>query len=1127
MLPNSLNPIGESTPFSIGPYSNGGPATGHDLEYHIESLRELDKLRRRSAELRDQGHEALIQLILGHDPCVFRLEELYIEQWEKDNSKSWKDLFNEDLELEKDNMKRSLNIKSIPYDLSKRYFENKYKDIFSGGCLVDYVTALRVFNKFANYEKRNVESSFVDFIRQRLTIMNEIFNIEIIKNEKYSIHVATELMRALLTEPSCALSPLFFRCWYWIVRELYIAVDPDWCVGGARPIPEQNNEVSAYTTARCVQATIDFVNCLDTAAKFFSEVARIVQQIEDLNESTIPDQWIEIDKRRLAKSGYVTLRQLSKNLCFEISLPNSIGAFDEAYFMNDLRESVIRAIGQAQTSVDKILEEITQFRDSERSYIENSRSSMASSTAHEIAYSFLKHSQESIGKMTRIAASSEISRFWSDLSDIIKHGANQVRLGLSPVKNYLSTVIDRQLSAGDPSSKRQLDAPDLAWAAAAYAMIAEKEITRQDDDKWLRHAATCLDNAFTGEGTIPRGHPFYTDESGSSYSSDTIGLYAFAELIRRVGYPLDLLKSRLEMLKYLEKTFVEKTEVNPPGWRSKYGSPKPHLERTAEAVEVLASINHMYDEGINEIIFEHFSVKRPGELKETTGLVLDQLFYPDYGFANLRNPELRQEPAAIVLQKMRRHITGGRDVPKSERLHSLVLHGPAGTGKTTFVEALALTCGVPLVEVTPSDIAKGGQDDIERQARVAFESLSLLTRVVILFDEFDPLLKRRDTSAERAASIFTFLTPGMLPKLKTLSERAKKRHVAYVLITNLIGTLDEAAIRDGRFDLKLGVYPPDPLSRYGRLAWAYGARFKSEHKSETNLQELMAGLENKLAEVVRMTPGKGMVALNRNGWFGRLRSKEPEPETPSDYLLSEDGKTITVPEAEDQLNGIRGQGAAAEKEFKQWSFLRAWDEFAKIDEKNPENTKSLDQVLGWPHSDQELKSVISKANYELKGKDYRRRIAFLGDELKIRWSETSDGLNVRLKQFLNGDFTISKARHFCSTHIFSADDLLIFKLLAQRALDCEILEDTGVVSSIIYIHILAKELFDNKNTLENYLRVYEDDDEKLVAQWDRLKILHQKIENEMINIWPRISEDYDAYKMSSSFIAQLVNDRKA
>jgi SpoVK/Ycf46/Vps4 family AAA+-type ATPase len=170
----------------------------------------------------------------------------------------------------------------------------------------------------------------------------------------------------------------------------------------------------------------------------------------------------------------------------------------------------------------------------------------------------------------------------------------------------------------------------------------------------------------------------------------------------------------------------------------------------------------------------------------------------------------RSESVAVTLQRMRAHVKRVSLEPKGDIYCSVAFHGPAGTGKTTLVEALAKSCEVSLVEVTPSDIIVRGEEAIERRARAVFEALTLLTRVVVLFDEFDPVLWRRDPSDSTPRSVFTFLTPGMLPKLKDLRRCAKKRSCAIALSTNLIGGLDPAAIREGRFDKKSGHISPGP-----------------------------------------------------------------------------------------------------------------------------------------------------------------------------------------------------------------------------------------------------------------------------------------------------------------------------
>ena len=64
---------------------------------------------------------------------------------------------------------------------------------------------------------------------------------------------------------------------------------------------------------------------------------------------------------------------------------------------------------------------------------------------------------------------------------------------------------------------------------------------------------------------------------------------------------------------------------------------------------------------------------------------------------------------------------------------------------------------------------------------------------------------------------FEFLTASMLTRLADLQEAADDNGVAYVLATNFVGRLDDAAIRAGRFEEKVGVYDPDPASRLCRL----------------------------------------------------------------------------------------------------------------------------------------------------------------------------------------------------------------------------------------------------------------------------------------------------------------------
>jgi hypothetical protein len=309
---------------------------------------------------------------------------------------------------------------------------------------------------------------------------------------------------------------------------------------------------------------------------------------------------------------------------------------------------------------------------------------------------------------------------------------------------------------------------------------------------------------------------------------------------------------------------------------------------------------------------------------------------------------LHREPIAQLLQTMRRHIVLH---DSKVATFSLVLYRPAGTGKTTLLEALAKSCAVPMVEVTPSDIAKRGEAEIGQRARAVFEALSMLTRTVILFDEFDPLLKRRSFDESRPFNMFSFLTPGMLPKLKNLHEAAKDNSTAYVVITNLVGTLDEAAVREGRFDEKYGIYPPDPLSRYGRLL-------------RVNKDRAASFPGWRVAEVMRKTAGLGTTAMaSRKGWFRPLGG-EAAPGTLTGYALGHD-PLPDMPDPEEPFEEKRKDlGQHAEREYVEWGWLMDWevacrkhweDAIARQDK-----SCSLDDMMRWPSTEFSKEALVAR-----------------------------------------------------------------------------------------------------------------------------------------------------------------------
>jgi transitional endoplasmic reticulum ATPase len=70
---------------------------------------------------------------------------------------------------------------------------------------------------------------------------------------------------------------------------------------------------------------------------------------------------------------------------------------------------------------------------------------------------------------------------------------------------------------------------------------------------------------------------------------------------------------------------------------------------------------------------------------------------------------------------------------------AVVLFGPPGTGKTTFVKAVASRLGWPFVEVFPSRLAAQGQAGVALALRETFTAIGELEHVVVFIDEVEEI----------------------------------------------------------------------------------------------------------------------------------------------------------------------------------------------------------------------------------------------------------------------------------------------------------------------------------------------------------------------------------------------------
>jgi len=169
---------------------------------------------------------------------------------------------------------------------------------------------------------------------------------------------------------------------------------------------------------------------------------------------------------------------------------------------------------------------------------------------------------------------------------------------------------------------------------------------------------------------------------------------------------------------------------------------------------------------------------------------------------------------------------------KKKKALSALLFGPPGTSKTEIVKGLAATLHWPLVEIDPSLFLQNTFQNIYVQAETIFKDVMDMYGVVVLFDELDALVQKRDgTDAPDTES--KFLTTYMLPKLAKLHDQ---RRLIFLMATNFQEKFDDAIKRAGRFDFLLCMGPPSLEEKCASLDAFLGR----ENITDENREEIKA-----------------------------------------------------------------------------------------------------------------------------------------------------------------------------------------------------------------------------------------------------------------------------------------------
>lgn len=741
-------------------------------------------------------------------------------------------------------------------------------------------------------------------------------------DDRLPIFRACLIIEALVEDEDDSAGPFCegtFACLYRVITEIYRVGEPEWKVGGVRA--SQKAPQTAFVTREAVRAILLVRESLANTALLLKELAEAKKSWESSIDA--PPSWRAQNRDLRLKSFQTSLMTRWPHLLKREIKVNVASLTDDW-----TSQACVEIRKQLTCQRDKLRASIDAMRSDDNTKFFSSDASTLLEGLNNIEDELLAKADQLL--KTPAQKDEPAPKDEPLIVFRLNDAAAKLLRGLYPTKVYLETALTAELAAGPDRAAVPPDAAEASFAAAGLGEIARASGSYDRDDLRSHATAQLALSQLSERGTLPARMPF--DVFGFGYRLPPQG----AEAIRAV---CDMLRFSTadcdpETARKLVRYFLETRADRPlkdAGWHSDAEPTKEKGEVwvTALVFFALLDLRRMLDAEINRRVLRYFTKREPKELK----VGLSGLFLPDTALA-LKPSE---KSIGAQLHSMCAHVEGDA----SARDFSVVLYGPPGTGKTTLAEAVAKSSGSVLVEITPSDILIGGREQIERQTRVVFSALAMLTQSVILFDEFDSILRTREPlQNQQVTSEFQFLTPGLLPKLKRLHDRAEKQRLAYALATNYVGQIDDAAIRSGRFDSRLGIFPPDLLSRVGRLATEMRS-FEPDTALNKNKEQAKRAME-----VIAKTAAHGMATLGKPGWFTDPRRKSLEG-TLFGYIYQREQKDMPkwgAPEADKtKFNPGAKDPAIAKRQWEQWQFVEDLDsERKKLDA--PDWTSYIDEV---------------------------------------------------------------------------------------------------------------------------------------------------------------------------------------